>query len=495
MTQRTLTNEFLGVEVSARSAKLRRVDIKDPALIEARIAIAALERKYEKKLEKNYELSRSLVSFQANKVEPGYRWFKFKEGFSSSLVKYSLKKLGINPKKFLDPFAGSGTTLFVASEIGSEGTGIELLPISSEIMEIRKYLANNENKKAIGLIDKWLKEKPWEKHKKKKPLNHLRITEGAFPPENKDLLERYVALLDIIRDPELRHVMRFAALCVLEEISYTRKDGQYLRWDKRSGRKQGSKPFDKGEIKNFSHAITTKLEAIKTDLGTDTSHELFQVNLTKADASKVKVINGSCLEILPKLNSNSHDFLMTSPPYCNRYDYTRTYALELALLGIDEQGIRDLRQKMLSATVENRDKAELQSFFSKTFTRASGTFNRQFALRKILEYLESLKQRKELNNPGIVRMVKNYFLEMALVIFESSRILKKGSYFIMVNDNVRYAGVNIPVDLILSDFAEKSGFEVKKIWVLPRGKGNSSQQMGSYGREEMRKCVYVWQKL
>jgi len=30
--------------------------------------------------------------------------------------------------------------------------------------------------------------------------------------------------------------------------------------------------------------------------------------------------------------------------------------------------------------------------------------------------------------------------------------------------------------------------------VLPNGKGNSSQQMGEHGREELRKCVYVWRK-
>ena len=62
----------------------------------------------------------------------------------------------------------------------------------------------------------------------------------------------------------------------------------------------------------------------------------------------------------------------------------------------------------------------------------------------------------------------------------------------MVNDNVRYAGVAIPVDLILSSIAEQAGFDVEAIWTLPIGKGNSSQQMGEHGREELRKCVYVW---
>ena len=64
----------------------------------------------------------------------------------------------------------------------------------------------------------------------------------------------------------------------------------------------------------------------------------------------------------------------------------------------------------------------------------------------------------------------------------------------MVNDNVRYQGAHVPVDLLLSDFAERVGFDVETIWVLPRGKGNSSQQMGVHGREEIRKCVYIWRK-
>jgi hypothetical protein len=59
----------------------------------------------------------------------------------------------------------------------------------------------------------------------------------------------------------------------------------------------------------------------------------------------------------------------------------------------------------------------------------------------------------------------------------------------MVNDNMRYQDAHVPVDLILSDFARAAGFEVEAIWVLPRGKGNSSQQTGAHGRQEVRKCA------
>ena len=68
-------------------------------------------------------------------------------------------------------------------------------------------------------------------------------------------------------------------------------------------------------------------------------------------------------------------------------------------------------------------------------------------------------------------MVKNYFFELSLLIFASARVLRPGAPFVMVNDNVRYQGAHVPVDLILSDFAEQAGFDVEAIWVLPVGKG------------------------
>ena len=91
-------------------------------------------------------------------------------------------------------------------------------------------------------------------------------------------------------------------------------------------------------------------------------------------------------------------------------------------------------------------------------------------------------------------MVENYFSEMSLVIHELARVLAHGGQIVMVNDNVQYHGEPIPVDLILSDLAVSAGLSVDHIWVLPNGKGNSSQQMGQYGRNELRKCVYVWSK-
>jgi hypothetical protein len=119
----------------------------------------------------------------------------------------------------------------------------------------------------------------------------------------------------------------------------------------------------------------------------------------------------------------------------------------------------------------------------------------QELLQAILAYLDHQRKIGVLNNNGIPRMVRGYFYEMACVIAESARLLKPGAPLLMVNDNVRYAGASISVDMILSALAERLGFVIENILVLPGGKGNSSQQMGEHGRESLRKCVYVWRKL
>lgn len=267
-----------------------------------------------------------------------------------------------------------------------------------------------------------------------------------------------------------------------------------MRWDYRSGRRVGKNPFNKGEILDFNNAIRQKINEIASDIVQE--NELpFMGKAASPDEGSIELIEGSCLEILPTFRSRSFAGIITSPPYCNRYDYTRTYALELAFLGIGEDDLKDLRQTMLTCTVENRVKTDLSSHYSKSiYSSAVKAFEEQNILALILKYLDDCKASGRLNNNSIPRMVRNYFLESALLIFECARVLKKGAPFVMVNDNVRYQGAVIPVDLILSEFAEQAGLEVEKIWVLPRGKGNSSQQMGLHGRQEIRKCVYVWRK-
>ena len=437
-------------------------------------------------------LTRKLVSFQANKARMYYRWYKYKEAFSADLVEYLFRRYSVAKGKILDPFAGAGTALFVCSSLGYHSEGIELLPIGQKIIKAN-VLARGENKQSIfSGLESWLLQKPWNTEGEIKDFEVLRITDGAYPQETHHKIGRYLNELER-EHPETKEILLFALLCVLESISYTRKDGQYLRWDHRSGRRNGKNPFDKGKILPFDEAIIEKLNEIKDDMNLgDGEGNLFSFMQEDIQAGDVNLLRGSCLEVLPKLDGRAYSGIITSPPYCNRYDYTRTYALEHALLGVNEIRLADFRQAMLSCTVENRAKALID--LNHEWQMAIDICDGIPLLQGILRYLDYKRDKKELNNSGIARMVRGYFYEMACVIQECYRVLDKDSMMFMVNDNVRYAGAAISVDTILSKIAEDIGFQIEKILVLPQGKGNSSQQMGKHGREVLRKCVYVWKK-
>jgi len=236
-----------------------------------------LNTKYKSVMLPDSKLNRKIVSFQANKTIPIYRWYKYKEGFSAHLVEYYLKRY-TNGKfnRLLDPFAGSGVALFCASNQGIESIGIEVLPIGQHIIKTHTLLDSLPDKDFNTLI-KWKEQQPWIKHSNELDFIILNITKGAYPEENHNLIKRFLSAMQI-ENENVQAILLFALLCILEEISYTRKDGQYLRWDQRSGRCERALPFNKGDIRQFNVAMRDKLQDIISDIKGNSSPTLFDVS-------------------------------------------------------------------------------------------------------------------------------------------------------------------------------------------------------------------------
>jgi len=453
-----------------------------------------LERQYKNRIKIDPLLNRKIVSFQANKNIPFYRWYEYREGFSAQIVKMLLKESQKKSGTVLDPFAGVGTTLFAARDMGFNSFGIELLPIGEFVFKSRLAVDGTDSNKLLHYL-KLLRTLDFSKLpvNENRMFKHIPITQKAFSQINEYKINAFLNHLEKIKDSKIQQILRFACFCVLENISYTSKDGQFLRWDSRAGKSKSN--FNKHKIHTFEEALIEKLDQIIQDIR---NSEVFQHSLSPKGSMTLKT--GSSLEILPTLEDESFDLVITSPPYCNRYDYTRTYALELAYLGINDQNVKNLRQNLLSCTVENKDKKEfLQTIYSiknrmKVFRKCEGMFYSTPALQEILTILGKYLDNQLLNNTGIYRMVRNYFYEHSFIISELARILKNNGRIYYINDNVRFAGEIIPVDLILSKFAEKAGLTVRKISILENPKGNSSQQMSVFGRQTLRKCIYHWEK-
>ena len=443
----------------------------------------SLQERFASRLSVLPGLTRKAVSWQGNRQSPGLRWMKYKEGFSGELVDALIEDAA--SESVLDPFSGIGTTPLTAAGRGLNSAGIEIMPVGVLAGNALACTANGLDRKVMekegySLLKRVESGQPPDN---KFSFPHVRITEAAFPLETEAGLAKAREYIAGVRDSASALMLEFACMSVLENVSYTRKDGQYLRWDYRSGRNLRAR-MDKGSIQSLPQALRAKLREILDDV---------EPLKMKYGARMPKFIRGSCLKILRDLPEDGFDTVITSPPYANRYDYTRTYALELAWLGCDQESFSGLRQELLSATVENKSKrAWLENCYgdSVLLERALRMFDNQSALQEVLSILEG--RVRELSNPHVIRLVRGYFQEMSVVISELARVVRPGGTVYMVNDNVQYHGEEIPVDLILSDFAEQVGFECQHIWLLARGKGNSSQQMGKFGRREIRKCMYKW---
>lgn len=98
-----------------------------------------------------------------------------------------------------------------------------------------------------------------------------------------------------------------------------------------------------------------------------------------------------------------------------------------------------------------------------------------------------------MNNPQIVSTLYGYFEDMYLSLKEMASVIKDNGYIGLVVSNVRFAGIGIPVDIILSEIGEQIGLTTECISVL-RYRGNSSQQMLKYKREPTRESLIVWKK-
>ncbi|MCZ4052685.1 site-specific DNA-methyltransferase [Oxalobacter sp. OxGP1] len=466
-----------------------------------------LEKKFSECLVVTEKFNRQSVSYQLSKKDVLHSWLKYKEGFSANLVNVLLDEMGACPGDWvMDPFMGSGTTALVCQMRGINSIGYDIMPISALSIKAKaavlKYDLNEINNMIRNISEMTV---PLD-YKKKTP--YIDITRDAYPCKN----ERFLAYIyDWIEHSKYtKEAKNLLTLCIvnsLERCSYTIKSGQYLGWDSRSkkireaneirkisGKKLFPKKYVREEILDSKLTILDELAHVFEDI------KVIQKNGMDKVQAEIDFVPSNVLYELPLLDDCKIKGVITSPPYCNRYDYTRIYALELVYLGLKEQDVKKMRQCLLSCTVENKSKLdELRDYYF-----SIGQINRFDYIYSIIkenevfsEIMTALFMRKEsgdLNNNGVIRMVEGYFTELAFIYAELYRVCKSGAMVAFVNDNVRYAGEVIPVDFLSSLFAEQFGFKIKTIYTLKQQKGNSSQQMAKYGRVPLRKSVTVWVK-
>jgi len=405
------------------------------------------------KYDQNIDI-RLLVTPYQNKRLPVYNWLSYKHSFSRDLVIKLIETFRLNDKdKILDPFCGSGTTLLASKEMGIPARGIDILPLSVFISNA-KLLRYDEHyiNTAINEI-----ENLFEKDNNTDYIINKTKKELLIKFFHKDILDKILFIREWIErkdDKETKYYLLTALLSILEDVSYTRKDGGFLRILK--------------EKKNsdLKSVYLSKLHSMAKDIKF----------INKLPDTDTEAIEGDARKTMYKPSSFSA--VITSPPYPNRHDYTRVYLLELITGFIDTQGeIKTLRYQSIQSHVEARRKF------------ITGDYNPPNILNAILKRLENIS----LPNRQIIKMLEGYFEDMYLVLKEIERLLKPNSRVAFIIGDVRYGGIKVPVGEILKDIGNNIGLEFHDK-IVARMRGNSPQQMKKYGRDPMEENILIWKR-
>lgn len=396
----------------------------------------------------------SLVSPQRNQNIPIYNWHPFKHSYSKELVENLITEFKLRQGSWvLDPFCGGGTTLLTCKQLGINSIGFDILPFSVFLTNVKiETYEDVEFVKELKLFRDNSKV-----NDSQIVLPDIPIVNKAFNPEVKKVLASLKHNINKIQNTKTRAFFNLGFLSILESVSNTSKAGGFLRIVNRDV-----------SAERIHHLFLEKITVMTYDVLRHNNSKNF-----KRVSCMAKIADARKLPTRRRFEA-----IITSPPYPNRHDYTRIYSLEMIFDFIsNNDDLKKIRYETIRSHVEARKKYEAPEYLRPTI---------------LIELISQVKKNGT-NNPQVVGMLEGYFEDMYLSLREMHRCLKTKGKIGLVVSNVRFAGVNIPVDEILSEIGLQVGLSPKAIWVARR-RGNSSQQMRDYKRQPSRESIIIWEK-
>jgi len=389
---------------------------------------------------------------------PFQRWFKFKEAFAPSFVAKILRRLPIQPRNCLDPFGGSGTTALVCQFLGIESTTIEVNPLVADVAQAK--LTHYDNDELCNSMQAVLRAaRNWSKADFEKgfvgaPKTFVEPGEEGRWIFNRDVAKVILTLRSAIESLKRRDHSRFFRVMLasrLVEVSNILVNGKGRRY-RRNWRNRDVTPEDL--LAAFEKSCSAAMDDIKM--------------FGSRPRSKFTVLRGDARKHTAKYPKV--DFILTSPPYPNSFDYTDIYNVELWALGYLKSGEdnRILRKETLRSHVQIKHPEEPADLLSPTLTET---------------YRRLAGRRKNLWNRNIPEMVCHYFEDMHDVLAGCKAVLKKDGHAVLAVGDSRYDGVVIDVPKILSEIAAQVGFKIVRTEAV-RTMRASAQQGGRYVLKE-----------
>jgi DNA modification methylase len=393
-----------------------------------------------------------------NKLQPqdrvGHDWYRFVLSFPPHLVQDYVRRFDLHgTQTVLDPFCGTGTTLVECKKMGIASIGIETNPMAhfagvvktdwtaepnallnhaTEVAaEANDYLAANGRTDDLTLLLE----------------DRTSYVSRTLPPEKMDLL-----LTDSISPLPLHKTL------VLLEFLQKRCHPRYSPYERLAlaralvtqiGNLHFGPEVGVGPAKPDAPVISAWLSCVHSIVD-----DLRQLGQRKQVPSVVH--HADSRQVSSILEPESIDAVITSPPYPNEKDYTRTTRLESVLLGFinNKAELQALKRNLLRSNTRGVYKGDDDDQWVAEHPE----------IQRIADAIEA--RRIELGKTSgferlYARVTKLYFGGMARHLAELRSVLRPGAQLAyVVGDQASYLRIMIRTGQLLADIAQSLGYEL-----------------------------------
>ena len=371
---------------------------------------------------------------------PIHDWYRFVLSFPPHLVReysdqFALKRGNV----VLDPFCGTGTTMVEAKKLGIDSVGIEAVPMSAFAArtKLRSDVSPDDLQEDARLIA---------------AAANAEIERSAGePPRSLPEAQTKLILKDSISAAPLHQSLILRD--TIRAIGGVRQDQHLLALARLLPTAIGNLRFGPeiglGQIKDDAPVIslwTRQVERMASDLR----------QWAGPRQATARVIHGDARALDSLLAPSSIDAVITSPPYPNEKDYTRTVRLESVMLGFLEsrESLRTTKRDLVRSNTRSVYKTDDDDLWLEEFP----------AVTALADQIE--ERRIELGKTSgfekmYHRVTRLYFGGMARHFETLKSVLKPGAQLAyVVGDQASYFRIMIRTGELLGEIAERLGYEV-----------------------------------
>lgn len=372
-------------------------------------------------------------------------WYRFVLSFPPHLVQQYLEEFGANECSLvLDPFCGTGTTNVECKKNGIPSWGIEASPITHFASQTKcTWLVGKYNlledaeriaEKAASVIHSTTE------------LRVLSDVQMGLILKN-SISDRPLGDTLILRDTILSAnsvYQDYYLLALAKHIVFSYSNLKF-------GPEVGVSRKKKEQVDTVNIWLE-EVKKMQSDLNANEKNALVPSDITLGDSRNISI---STTKYHGKV-----DCVITSPPYPNEKDYSRTTRLESVILGFlkNKEDLRQVKQGFIRSNSKNVYRSDNDAQYVRD-------------IASITELSKKIEQRRiELGKTSgfeklYASVVMLYFGGMAKHLLELKPFLKDGaSLAYVVGDQASYFRIPIRTSMLLGEVAESlGGYSVERI--------------------------------